>query len=148
MSSSGSDGNMAVIHRCFPLLVGDKNCSLSLSAEQPLQHAGDEWSLTQCLIWAGSGVWAAGLHIAAGGRWSLRCTAASGWDPSLSALRSLRVQTPWTSTCCKLKESQKGHSFVLSNSETATASPLYRIRSYIFTTLLLWYLHDKIILIM
>lgn len=69
--------------------------SLDWGAEVP--------SLTRCVIWAGSGVWAAGLHTAAGGRWSLRCPAASDWDPSLSALLSWRVRTPWTSTYCNAK---------------------------------------------
>lgn len=57
--------------------------------------------LTQCEIWAGSGVWAAVLHTVAGGRWSLRFPAASDWDPSLSALLSWHERTPWTSMYCE-----------------------------------------------
>lgn len=106
MSSSGSDGNIAVIHLCFPLLVRHKKGQLE---QRLLIHPVwteadslmDEVLLTRCVTWAGSGVWAAGLHTAAGGRWSLRCPAASDWDPSLSALLSWHVQTPWTSMYCK-----------------------------------------------
>lgn len=82
ISSRGSDGNIAVIHRCFPLLVNKQwiNC-------RPMTHARASTNLqartrlTRCWTWAGSGVWAAGLHTTAGGRWSLRCPEASGWGP-------------------------------------------------------------------
>lgn len=67
-------------------------------------HCSGDVLLTRCVIWAGSGVWAAGLPTAAGGKWSLRCPAASDWDPSPSARLSWHVQTPWTSMYCKIKK--------------------------------------------
>lgn len=84
--------------------VDTKRAVRTLPAKAPTLDWGAKVpSLTRCVIWAGSGAWAAGPRTAAGGRWSPRCPAASDWDPSLSALLSWRVRTPWTSTYCTTK---------------------------------------------
>lgn len=79
ISSRGSDGNIAVIHRCFPLLVNKQriNCRPMTHARVPTNLQARA-RLTRCWTWAGSGVWAAGLRTTAGGRWSLRCPEVSG----------------------------------------------------------------------
>ncbi len=56
-------------------------------------------ALTLWVTWAESGVLAVAPHINADRRWSLRFPEVSGLDLSPWDLRSLHVQTPWTSTC-------------------------------------------------